>query len=165
MYPKCYFDFFLLNWKRKFEILISETAKANHKMERFFFHFQMIWKLKFNFNPCIESMIRKSKKLWNMNLNFIFRFFEIQILISIWVPIKIETKLEFMKIDCDVKEPLLGWWMFILYYVWFYSINYTLNDDSSTSKIDCVAKEQLIEMFQTHQHDYRFIDGCFHKTG
>ena len=145
--------------------MISDTAKANHKMERFFFHFQMIWKLKFNFNPCIESMIQKSKKFWNMNLNFIFRFFEIQILISIWVPIKIETKLEFMKIDCDVKEPLLGWWMFILYYVWFYSINYTLNDDSSTSKIDCVAKEQLIEMFQTHQHDYRFIDDCFHKSG
>ena len=125
------FRFFFVKLKkeiRNFDIWNRKSKPQNGTF--FFFHFQMIWKLKFNFNPCIESMIRKSKKFWNLNLNFIFRFFEIQILISIWVPIKIETKFEFMKIVCDVKEPLLGWWMFILYYVWFYSMNYTLNDDS-----------------------------------
>ena len=56
-------------------------------------------------NPCIEIIIQKINFLknencifsffnfWNMNLNVIFRFFETQILISIWVSIKIETKL------------------------------------------------------------------------
>ena len=43
-----------------------------------------------------------------MNIKFIFRFYEIQISISNWVSIKIETKLEFMEFDCDVKELLSG---------------------------------------------------------
>ena len=72
-------------------------------------------------NPCIEIIIQKINFLknencifsffnfWNMNLNVIFRFFEMQILISIWVSIKIETKFEFMEFDCDVKELLSGW--------------------------------------------------------
>ena len=42
-------------------------------------------------------------------LNVIFHFFEIRILISIWVSIKIETKFEFMEFDCDVKELSSGW--------------------------------------------------------
>ena len=42
-------------------------------------------------------------------LNVIFHFFEIRILISIWVSIKIETKFEFMKFDCDVRQ-LLSYW-------------------------------------------------------
>ena len=57
-------------------------------------------------------------KFWNMDLNFIFRFFEMQILISIWVSIKIETKPDFMKVDSDVGELLSEWLMFVLYYVW-----------------------------------------------
>ena len=40
----------------------------------------------------------------------------------------------------------------------------TLKDDSSTNKLDCVGKEQEIEMFQRCQHDYRLIDGCSHKN-
>ena len=48
-------------------------------------------------------------KFWNMDVKFIFLFFEIQILISIWVSIKIETKFEFMEFDCDVKELSSGW--------------------------------------------------------
>ena len=44
-----------------------------------------------------------------INLNVSFRFFEIRILISIWVSIKIETKSEFIEFDCDVKEVLSGW--------------------------------------------------------
>ena len=47
-------------------------------------------------------------KIWNMNVKFIFRFYEIQISISNWASIKIETKLEFMEFDCDVKELLSG---------------------------------------------------------
>ena len=37
-----------------------------------------------------------------MNSNFTFRFFQIRILISL----KIESKFEFMEVDCDVKEIL-----------------------------------------------------------
>ena len=43
-----------------------------------------------------------------MDLNFIFLFIEIRILISIWASIKIETKFEFLEFDCDVKELLRG---------------------------------------------------------
>ena len=32
-----------------------------------------------------------------------------RILIPIWVSIEIETKFEFMELDCDVKELLSGW--------------------------------------------------------
>ena len=39
----------------------------------------------------------------------IFRFFEIRILISISVSIKIGTKFEFMEFDCDVRQLLSGW--------------------------------------------------------
>ena len=84
-----------------------------------------------NVNPCMESIIQKINflknencsfsffKFWNMDLNFTFRFFEMRILISIWVSIKIETKFEFMKVDCDVGELLSECLMFVLYYVWF----------------------------------------------
>ena len=54
-----------------------------------------------------------------MDLNFTFRFFEMRVLILIWVSIKIETKFEFMKVGCDVGELLSEWLMFVLYYVWF----------------------------------------------
>ena len=72
-------------------------------------------------NPCVESIIQKIKFLknencifsvfnfWNINLNVIFCFFWTRILISVWVSIKTETKLEFIKFDCDVKEVLSGW--------------------------------------------------------
>ena len=43
-------------------------------------------------------------------------------------------------------------------------MTFTLNDDSSTNKMDCVGKEQVIEMFKRRQHDYRLIDGCFHRN-
>ena len=43
-------------------------------------------------------------------------------------------------------------------------MTFTLNDDSSANKTDCVGKEQVIGMFKRHQHDYRLIDGCFHKN-
>ena len=56
-----------------------------------------------------ENCIFSFFKFWNMDLNFIFLFFEIRILISIWFSIKIETKTEFMEFDCDVKELLSGW--------------------------------------------------------
>ena len=76
---------------------------------------------KYIFNPCMESIIQKINFLknedcifsffnfWKINLNVIFRFFEIRISISIWVSIKTETKFEFMEFDCDVKELLSGW--------------------------------------------------------
>ena len=72
-------------------------------------------------NLCMESIIQKINfkknencifsflNFWNVNVNVIFRFFEIRILISIWVSIKIETKFEFIEFDCDVKEVLSGW--------------------------------------------------------
>ena len=72
-----------------------------------------------------------------MNLNVIFHFFEIQILISFRVSIKIEAKFEFMGLDCNVKELLSGCQMFVLYYVSSYSMTATLNDDSSTNKMGC----------------------------
>ena len=74
---------------------------------------------------CIFSFFN----FWNINLNVIFRFFEIWILISIWASIKIETKFEFMEFDCDVKEVLSG-------YVWIYSMTSTLNTVSLTNKTD-----------------------------
>ena len=40
----------------------------------------------------------------------------------------------------------------------------TLNDDSSANKMHCVGKEQVIEMFQRRQHDYRLTDGYSHKN-
>ena len=43
-------------------------------------------------------------------------------------------------------------------------MTFTLNDDSLTNKTDCVGNEQVVEMFKRHQHDYRLIDGCFHKN-
>ena len=55
-----------------------------------------------------ENCIFLFFKIWNMNVKFIFCFYEIQISISNWVSIKIETKLEFMEFDCDVKELLSG---------------------------------------------------------
>ena len=42
-----------------------------------------------------------------------------------------------MLFDCDVKEVLSGWQMFILYYVGSYSMASTLNVDSLTNKMDC----------------------------
>ena len=56
-----------------------------------------------------ENWIFSFFSFWNMNLNVIFHFFEIRILTSIWVSIKIETKFEFMEFDCGVKEVLSGW--------------------------------------------------------
>ena len=38
----------------------------------------------------------------------------------------------------------------------------TLNDDSSTNKMD--FGKWIAKMFQRRQHDYRHIDGCFHKN-
>ena len=103
------------------------NEKANFKTQLSFFNFDY-WhekrqtkKKKIFENPCIEIIIQKINFLknencifsffnfWNINLNVIFRFFEIRILISIWVSIKIETKFEFMEFDCDVKELLSGW--------------------------------------------------------
>ena len=95
--------------------------------------FQNGWNLDFKMelNPCMEIIIQKINflknencscsffKFWNMDLNFTFRFFEMRVLISIWVSIKIETKFEFMKVGCDVGELLSEWLMFVLYYVWF----------------------------------------------
>ena len=114
------------------------------------------------FNPSMEIKIQKIKflknqssifsffKFWNMDLNVIFHFFEIQTLISFWVSIKIEAKFEFMGFDCNVKELLSGCQMFVLYYVWSYSMTATLNDDSSTNKMGCwkmdcwnVSKESI----------------------
>ena len=72
-------------------------------------------------NPCMENIIQKNNflknetcifsffKFWNMDLNSVFLFFEIRILISIWISIKIETKFEFMEFDRVVKEVLSGW--------------------------------------------------------
>ena len=68
--------------------------------------FQNGWNLDFKMelNPCMEIIIQKINflknencscsffKFWNMDLNFIFRFFEMRSLISIWVSTKIETK-------------------------------------------------------------------------
>ena len=56
-----------------------------------------------------ENCVLTFFKFWNTDLNFLFLFFEIRILISIWVSVKIETKFEFMELDCDFKEPLSGW--------------------------------------------------------
>ena len=63
--------------------------------------------------------------------------------------IKIETTFEFIESDCDVEKLLSDWLMFVLYYVWFYSMTFTLNNDSLTNKMVCVGKKQVIEMFQT----------------
>ena len=41
-----------------------------------------------------------------MDLNYTFHFYEIRILISILVSIKIETKFEFIESDCDVEKLL-----------------------------------------------------------
>ena len=43
-----------------------------------------------------------------------------------------------------------------------YSMTSTLNDDSSTNKIN--FWKMIVEMFQRYQHDYNLIDRCFHKT-
>ena len=69
-----------------------------------------------------ENCIFSFFKFWNMNSNFTFGFFEIRILISVWVSIKIETKLEFMEVDCDIKELLSDCQMFGMHYVWLYSM-------------------------------------------
>ena len=74
---------------------------------------------------CIFSFFN----FWNINLNIIFRFYEIRILISIWVSIKIEKKFEFIEFDCDVNEVLSG-------YVWTYSMASILNVVSLTNKMD-----------------------------
>ena len=92
-----------------------------------------------------ENCIFSFFKFWNMNLNCTFGFFEKQIPISIWVSIKIETKLEFMEVDCDVKEFLSDWQMFAMYYVWFYSMTSTLNDNFLKNKMDRVGKGQVRE--------------------
>ena len=38
--------------------------------------------------------------------------------------------------------------MFVLYHVWFYSMTFTLNSNSSTNKMDSVGKEQVIEILK-----------------
>ena len=100
---------FQINMKNK-----KQTSNLN-------FNVQLFLKLKNHFNPCMERIIQKINFLknencifsflyfWNINLNVIFHFFEIRILISIWVSIKIDTKFEFMQFDCDVTELLSGW--------------------------------------------------------
>ena len=47
--------------------------------------------------------------IWMSFFVFLKYVFFLNILISIWVSIKIETKFEFMEFDCDVKEVLSGW--------------------------------------------------------
>ena len=51
-----------------------------------------------------------------------------------------------MEVDCEVKELLSVW--YLLYYVGFYSMTSTLNDDFSANKMDLVGKEEVIEMFK-----------------
>ena len=72
-----------------------------------------------------------------MSLNFTFHFFEIKILISILVSSKIETKFEFMEINCDVKVLLVDVCT-VLRLILF--ITSTLNHGSWANKMDCVGK-------------------------
>ena len=70
-------------------------------------------------------------------LNFTVHFFEIKILISILVSSKIETKFEFMEINCDVKVLLVDVCT-VLRLILF--ITSTLNHGSWANKMDCVGK-------------------------
>ena len=123
------FQFSIKNWKLKIKNLFSIfNLESKLKFAKMSFSISILnWKLNGTFgarilmNPCMESMIQKISFLknengifsffnfWKINLNVIFRFFEIRISISIWVSIKTETKFEFMEFDCDVKELLSGW--------------------------------------------------------
>ena len=84
---------------------------SNQKMNFIkFFHFSILvmklknekWKLfkiRFVFKSKNELYFRYTD--W-FKFHFSF-FFEIRILVSIWVAINMETKFEFMEFDCDVK--------------------------------------------------------------
>ena len=139
-------------------------------------HFNFYLKIenwKMTKNPCMESIIQKVNflkneicvfsffKFWSMELNFIFIFCEIRILISIWVSIKIETKFEFMEFHCGVKEPLLDV-CFVLCLILFN--DFYFEQTVALRQAKWIVGKWIVKMFQRRQHDYRRIDSCFHKN-
>ena len=85
----------------------------------------------------MESIIQKLI-FWKTKIAFFFIF---QILkYGFKFHFSLFLKFEFMEVDCDVEELSSDWLMLVLYYVWFYSMTSTLNDDSLT-KMNHVGKE------------------------
>ena len=149
-------QFLIWDWISNFKSIFDFWFKIKNQ--------KLIWKS--IINPFMESIIQKNNFLknenciisffnfWNINLNVIFRFFEIRILISIWVSIKIETKFEFMEFDCDVKRYCLVGRCYYVVSIMSILIQWLALWMMTLWKTKwIVGKEQVIGMFQRRKYD------------
>ena len=109
---------------------------------------------------CMESIIEKIIflknenciflffKLWNMDLNFVFLFFEIRILISIWVSIKSETKFEFMEFDWLWCQGAFVWLLDVCFVLCLILFNDLYFERWTFDKQNGLLENELLKCFK-----------------
>ena len=103
-----------------------------------------------------ENCIFSFFKTWNMDLNFIFLFFffwnmnfNFNLSLNAWNLIG-TSKSFCLVVRClfGIMSDLIQWLL-----LWTMTLQQT----------KCIVGKWIVEMFQKCQHDYRLINGCYHK--
>ena len=129
----------------------------------------------FNNNPCMESIIQKVDflknencifsffKFWNMDLNLIFvLFFKYEFLFQFEFQLKLKQNLNLWNLLVTSKSFCLI--VRCLLCIMSDLIQWLLLWKMTLRQAKWTVGKVTVEMFQRRQHDYRPIDGCFHKN-
>ena len=104
-----------------------------------------------------ENCIFLFFKLWNMDLNFVFLFFEIRILISIWVSIKSETKFEFMEFDLLWCQGAFVWLLDVCFVLCLILFNDLYFERWTFDKQNGLLENELLKCFKDVNMAHRWL--------